>query len=30
MHKLEIIRENGNVPKSLLGEDHVTGLVLHG
>lgn len=29
MHKLEIIRENGNVPKSLAGEDHVTGLVYY-
>ena len=29
MHKLEIIRENGNVPKSLAGEDHVTGLVFY-
>lgn len=29
MHKLEIIRENGNVPKSLAGEDHVTGLIAY-
>lgn len=29
MHKLEIIRQNGNVPKSLAGEDHVTGLVFY-
>lgn len=29
MHKLDIIRENGNVPKSLAGEDHVTGLVFY-
>ena len=29
MHKLEIIRQNGNVPKSLSGEDHVTGLVFY-
>lgn len=29
MHKLEIIRQNGNVPKSLPGEDHVTGLVFY-
>ena len=29
MHKLEINREKGNVPKSLAGEDHVTGLVFY-
>ncbi len=29
MHKLEIIRENGNLPKRLAGEDHVTGLIAY-
>ncbi len=29
MNKLEIIRQNGNVPKSLAGEDHITGLVVY-
>ncbi len=29
MNKLEIIRQNGNVPKSLPGEDHVSGLVIY-
>ena len=29
MHRLEIQRQNGNVPKSLPGEDHVTGLVFY-
>lgn len=29
MNKLEIKRENGNVPKSLAGEDHITGLVVY-
>ena len=29
MHKLEIIRQNGNVPKSLVGEDHVTGFLVY-
>ena len=29
MHKLEINRENGNVPKNLAGEDHVTGLLFY-
>lgn len=26
---LRIIRQNGNVPKSLPGEDHITGLVIY-
>lgn len=26
---LNIIRQNGNVPKSLAGEDHITGLVIY-
>ena len=29
MHKIEINRENGNIPKSLAGEDHVTGLIAY-
>ena len=29
MNKLEIIRQNGNVPKSLPGEDHVSGLIAY-
>ncbi len=29
MNKLEIKRENGNVPKSLAGEDHITGLIVY-
>ena len=29
MNSLEIIIENGNVPKSLAGEDHVTGLIAY-
>ena len=29
MHKLEINRTNGNVPKSLAGEDHITGLIFY-
>lgn len=29
MNSLEIIRENGNVPKSLAGEDHVSGFIAY-
>lgn len=29
MNKLEIIRQNGNVPKSLVGEDHVSGFIVY-
>lgn len=29
MNTLEIIRQNGNVPKSLAGEDHISGLVVY-
>lgn len=29
MNKLEIIRQNGNVPKSLAGEDHVSGFIAY-
>ncbi len=29
MNRLQIIRENGNVPKSLPGEDHVSGLLFY-
>lgn len=29
MHKLEIQRQNGNVPKSLAGEDHISGLIAY-
>ena len=29
MHKIEITRENGNVPKSLAGEDHITGFIAY-
>ncbi len=29
MHKIEINRENGNIPKSLAGEDHVSGLIAY-
>lgn len=29
MNSLEIIRQNGNVPKSLAGEDHVSGFIAY-
>lgn len=29
MNNLEIIRQNGNVPKSLAGEDHVSGFIAY-
>lgn len=29
MHKLEIQRQNGNVPKSLAGEDHISGFIVY-
>lgn len=29
MHKLEIQRTTGNIPKSLAGEDHVTGIIFY-
>lgn len=29
MHKLEIQRQNGNVPKSLAGEDHISGFITY-
>ena len=29
MNELKIIRENGNVPKSLPGEDHVSGFIAY-
>lgn len=29
MHKLEIQRQNGNVPKSLAGEDHISGFIAY-
>ena len=29
MHKLEIQRQNGNVPKSLAGEDHISGYIAY-
>lgn len=29
MNKLEIVRTNGNVPKTIPGEDHVSGLVFY-
>lgn len=29
MNNLEIIRQNGNVPRSLAGEDHITGFIAY-
>ena len=29
MNNLEIIRQNGNVPRSLAGEDHITALIAY-
>ena len=29
MNSLEIIRQNGNVPRSLAGEDHITGFIAY-